>query len=39
MALTSGPRLGPYEISTQIGVGGRGEVYRATETNLGREVS
>ena len=39
MALTVGTRLGPYEISAQIGVGGMGEVYRATDTNLGRQVA
>ncbi len=32
MALTPGTRLGPYEIATQIGVGGMGEVYQATDT-------
>jgi hypothetical protein len=35
----SGARLGPYEIAAQIGIGGMGEVYRATDTNLGREVA
>jgi hypothetical protein len=34
----SGARIGPYEIVDQIGVGGMGEVYRATDTNL-RAVS
>src|SRR6185503_490843 len=39
MALISGTRLGPYEISTQIGKGGMGEVYRALDPNLGRQVA
>ncbi len=34
MALTRGTRLGPYDVATQIGVGGMGEVYQATDTNL-----
>ncbi len=38
MPLTAGTRLGPYEITTQIGVGGMGEVWCATDTNLGRQV-
>jgi eukaryotic-like serine/threonine-protein kinase len=39
MPLTPGTRLGPYEIAAQIGVGGMGEVYRATDTNLKRQVA
>ena len=39
MALTPGTRLGPYEISVQIGVGGMGEVYQATDTQLKRQVA
>ena len=39
MALASGTRLGPYEVTAQIGVGGMGEVYRATDTTLNRQVA
>ena len=39
MALTRGVRFGPYEITTLIGKGGMGEVYRAADTNLGRQVA
>ena len=36
---TSGTRIGPYEVVAQIGVGGMGEVYKATDTNLKRAVA
>src|SRR2546428_2107293 len=39
MALTSGTKLGPYEIQSPIGVGGMGEVYRARDPRLGRDVA
>ena len=39
MALTAGTRLGPYEVNAQIGVGGMGEVYRARDTKLDRDVA
>jgi serine/threonine protein kinase len=39
MSLTSGSRLGSYEIGPPLGAGGMGEVYRATDTKLGRQVA
>ncbi len=38
-SLTSGDRLGPYEIIAPLGAGGMGEVYRARDSRLGREVA
>jgi len=39
MALTSGTKLGPYEIQSLLGAGGMGEVYRARDSRLDREVA
>jgi serine/threonine protein kinase len=39
MALTSGTKLGPYEIQTPAGAGGMGEVYRARDARLNRDVA
>src|ERR1700682_4975437 len=39
MTIAAGTKLGSYEVLSQIGAGGMGEVYRAHDTNLGRDVA
>ncbi|MGA2202441.1 MAG: hypothetical protein ABSG40_10815 [Terriglobales bacterium] len=39
MALTSGTKLGPYEIQSPLGAGGMGELYRGRDSRLGRDVA
>ena len=39
MTLSPGTRLGPYEIASPVGAGGMGEVFRARDTKLNRDVA
>ena len=39
MGLRSGTKLGPYEVHSPLGAGGMGEVFRATDTKLGRDIA
>jgi serine/threonine protein kinase len=39
MSIFRGTQFGPYQVAEQIGSGGKGEVYRARDTQLGRDVA
>ena len=39
MSLSPGTRIGPYEVGARLGAGGMGEVYRAHDTKLNRDVA
>jgi serine/threonine protein kinase len=39
VALSAGQRLGPYEVLSPIGAGGMGEVYKARDPRLGRDIA
>ncbi|HEY3125005.1 MAG TPA: protein kinase [Thermoanaerobaculia bacterium] len=39
MTIAAGSRLGPYEVLSSLGAGGMGEVYKARDTRLAREVA